>query len=161
MRKSVLALACTGLWLTSSAPSWAAVTVTFTKPESYSDIPWPSIDRERVLHDLQAYLVELGAKLPADQNLKLDIVDIDLAGQVEPGRHRLNDVRIMRGRADWPRMDIRYTLESNGKVLAQGEDHLADMEYLTSYNRHDSGDPLRYEKKMLDDWFANKILKSK
>jgi hypothetical protein len=161
MRKSTMALVCAGLWLASAAPAWSKVTVTFTKPESYSDMPWSGVDRERVLKELQDYLVQLGAKLPADRDLKLDIIDIDLAGRVDPGRHRVNDVRIMRGRADWPRMDVRYSLESNGKVIEQGEDQLADMSYLTQYNRHDSGDELRYEKKMIDDWFASKFLKAK
>jgi hypothetical protein len=161
MRKSAIALVCAGLWLASTAPAWAKVTVTFTKPESYSDMPWSGVDRERVLNELKEYLVQLGAKLPADRDLKLDIIDIDLAGRVDPGRRRFNDVRILRGSADWPRMDIRYSLESNDKVIEQGEDKLAGMNYLMESNRHDSGDPLRYEKKMIDDWFAKKFLKAK
>jgi hypothetical protein len=157
MRKSAMALMCAGLWLLSAAPSWAKVTVTFTKPDQYSDMPWSSIDREHVLKELQEFLVQLGSKLPADRDLKLDIVDIDLAGRVDPGR-RFNDIRIMRGRADWPRMDVRYSLESNGKVLEQGEDHLSDMSYLMSINTYPNGDSLRYEKHMINDWFAKKFL---
>jgi hypothetical protein len=161
MRKSTVALICAGLWLASAAPAWAKVTVTFTKPESYSDMPWSAIDRDRLLQDLQEYLIKLGGKLPADRDLKLEILDIDLAGRLEPGRHRANDIRIMRGSADWPRMDVRYTLESNGKVIEQGEDHLSDMGYLMEINRHESGDSLRYEKTMIDDWFKKKFLKTK
>lgn len=163
MRKSAISLLCAGLLLAPAAASWAKVTVTFTKPESYSDMPFSVVDRERVLQELQDYLVRLGAKLPADRDLKLEILDIDLAGRIEPGHRRFNfnDVRILRGGADWPRMDIRYALESDGKVLEQGEDKLADMAYLQSINHYDSGDPLRYEKQMIEDWFRKKFLKTK
>lgn len=160
MRKSIIALACAGLWLAAGSSS-AAVTVTFTNPDNYSDVPRSSVDRERLLKDMQDFLVGLGKKLPANENLKLDIRDIDLAGREEPGGRRFgfNDVRIMRGRADWPAMDIRYTLEADGKVIDQGEDKIADMSYQTEFNRYDRSDPLRYEKRMIDDWFAKKFLK--
>ena len=161
MRKSAIALLCAGLLLAPAAASWAKVTVTFTKPDNYADMPFSRVDRERVMQELQDYLVQLGAKLPADRDLKLEILDIDLAGRVDPGRFRFDDVRIMRGRADWPRMDIRYSLESNGKVIEQGEDQLADMSYMDRVNSYWNSEPLRYEKQMIDDWFKKKFLKTK
>jgi hypothetical protein len=161
MRTSARIWALAGLWFAAAIPASAAVSVTFTKPDDYSDMPRSGVEREHVLEEFKDYFTKLGAKLPAGEDLKLEIVDIDLAGRIDPARLHFNDVRILRGRADWPRMDIRYTLEANGKVLDKGEDKIADMGYLDSINSYWSGDPLRYEKKMIDDWFKKKFLKAK
>ena len=61
----------------------------------------------------------------------------------------------MTGRADWPRLRLRYTLEQHGKVIASGNAYLSDMSYLQHINRYSSNDALRYEKRMIDDWFKN------
>jgi hypothetical protein len=61
--------------------------------------------------------------------------------------------------ADWPMIQLRYSLVQNGAVIASGEERLRDMSYLDRrlYNRYSSGDPLRYEKQMIDEWFGKKI----
>ena len=64
---------------------------------------------------------------------------------------------MLRGKADWPRMHLRYRLESNGQVIRSGEDDLADMGYLNGINRYDQGDNLRYEKKMIVDWLVQRF----
>ncbi|HYD81315.1 MAG TPA: DUF3016 domain-containing protein [Paucimonas sp.] len=159
MRKSVMALLGAGLLLASASASSASVTISYVQPENFEDLPWSELDKEYVLKDLQRHFAKLGAKLPADRNLKLEIVDVDLAGRME---HRIRfpgEIRVMRGGTDWPRIDLRYTLESNGKVIDQGTDHIEDMVYLTSVTKYSSSDPLRYEKKMIDRWFAQKFLK--
>ena len=54
-------------------------------------------------------------------------------------------------------IQLRYSVESQGKVLRSGESRVADMSYLTHYNRYPSGEPLRYEKRMLDEWFTKVV----
>src|SRR3954464_12362231 len=80
MRKFSMALLSAGLCLVSAGNASAAVTVTYVKPENFSDLPWSAGDRAQVLHELQEYITRLGAKLPPDRDLKLEILDIDLAG---------------------------------------------------------------------------------
>ena len=43
--------------------------------------------------------------------------------------------------------------------VASAEEHLSEMSFLTSSNRYASGDRLRYENAMLDDWFEKRIQK--
>ncbi len=135
----------------------AGVTVTFTQPEKYSDMPFNSRDKENVMADLQRHFDTLGATLPAGQDLKVEILDIDLAGRIEPSRRLTQDLRILRGSADWPIISLRYSLEAQGKVLKSGEDRIADMAYLQGYNHYNSGESLRYEKEMLDRWFKKTL----
>ncbi|MET3133556.1 hypothetical protein AAKU55_003846 [Oxalobacteraceae bacterium GrIS 1.11] len=133
----------------------ADVSVSYQRPEKFSDLPVGA--RARVLDELTAHFAQLGKQLPPDQHLKIDVTDIDLAGRIDPGRRNFTDVRVLRGKTDWPRIALHYTLEANGKVLGAGDESLSDMAYLDRPNRYADSDHLRYEKKMIDAWFAAKF----
>jgi hypothetical protein len=139
--------------LAVSAPAFAGVTVSYIKPEEFADMPFGPQDREQVLRQLTEHFVTLGKKLPEGQDLKIEVTDVDLAGRLIPSRRTGNDLRVLNGGADWPRIHLRYTLESNGRQLGSGEADLSDMNYLNKTSRLSSGEPLRYEKQMIDDWF--------
>ena len=155
MTKPLLAAA---LALLASGAAWADVSVTFVKPEEFTDMPRSPIERERLEKDFAQYFASLNKQLPAGQNLKIEVLDIDLAGQLWPRRSGGEDIRIMRGGADWPRMHLRYTLEENGQVLRSGDEHLSNMMYQQRTGRHSDSDPLRYEKQMIDEWFGKTIV---
>jgi hypothetical protein len=135
----------------------AEVNVTYTKPEDYTDLARGAYDRDRILKQFSDYFATLDKKLPAGETLKIDVLDIDLAGRMYP-RRAGDDIRIMNGGADWPRMHLRYTLEQNGQVLRSGDDNISNMNYQQSRNTYFDSDPLRYEKQMLDDWFSKAIV---
>jgi hypothetical protein len=139
----------------------AGVTVAFTQPESYTDMHFNFHDKQRVMDDLQRHFEKLGATLPAGQDFKVEILDIDLAGRIEPSARASRDLRILRGSADWPSITLRYRLESRGTVLKSCEERIADMTYLQGYNHYDTGESLRYEKQMLDRWFKKTLLAPK
>ena len=143
------------LALAAGSSAWAGVQVTFDKPDDYSDVPFSSRDREQVLAGLADHFTLLGKSLPHGQELRIEITDIDLAGRDDPARRGAFDVRVMTGRADWPRMRLHYVLEQDGKVIGSADAALSDMSYLTRINRYAEGDKLRYEKAMIDDWFTN------
>lgn len=152
MKPTLLAAAT----LLASAAAWADVSVTYVKPDDYTDVPRNQIDRDRVLKDFSAYFTTLDKKLPAGQSLKIEVLDIDLAGRLYP-RHMGDDIRIMNGGADWPRLQLRYTLSQDGQVLRSGEEQLSNMNYQMTLSRHNDSEPLRYEKQMIDDWFKKTI----
>ena len=155
--KIVSASALAALLLTCGAAS-AGVNVTYQAPERFSDVPFGEIERTRLLKSVSAHFETLARRLPAGQQLTIEVSDIDLAGRIDPMRRGLNDIRVMRGGADWPRMHLRYRLEANGAALREGEADLSDMSYLQTINPYASGDPLRYEKRMIDQWFERQIL---
>jgi hypothetical protein len=158
MNTKLHSLALAGLVLLLSAGgASAAVTVTFSHPENYRDIAFSPTDREQILKDLSEHFAHLGARLPPGQDLRVEVLDLVLAGRLHPNFRGQQDVRILRGGADWPRMKVRYTLESNGKVIDSGVDDLSDMAYLDRIIRFSEGDRLRYEKQMIDDWFTKKF----
>ncbi len=141
-----------------SSDAYPAVTVTFTKPDQFTDMPFSNSGRDEVFRVLQQHFEKLGAKLPAGQDLKVDVGDIDLAGTIEPARANSSaDFRILRGGADWPMIKLRYAVEEKGKAIKSGEARVSDLNYLREFNRYSTNEPLRYERKMLDDWFAKEI----
>ena len=150
-------LALAGLVLLSAGGASAAVTVAFSHPENFRDMPFSPTDRERVLKELGDHFALLGKDLPPGQDLRIEVLDLDLAGRIHHSFRGRDDIRVMRGGADWPRMQLRYSLESQGHVIASGEDHLSDMMYMNRLNRYSDGETLRYEKRMIDDWFKEKF----
>ena len=155
--KQLLKTLVAGSLLLASVAASAAVTVNFVKPENFPDMPFSPVDRDRVLKDIGDYFTVLGKNLPEGTDLRIDVLDLDLAGRIEPSRRGANDLRIMRGGADWPRMKLHFTVESAGKVVDSGEVQLQDMNYQSNSNRLSASDPLRYEKKMIDDWFYKAV----
>jgi hypothetical protein len=87
------------------------------------------------------------------------VLDIDLAGRLYPRRGG-EDIRVMNGGADWPRMRLRTRWSRMARVRS-GDEQLANMNYMQRINRYWETDPLRYEKQMLDDWFDKTIVQNR
>jgi hypothetical protein len=158
MKPLYLHVALAGMLLLSAGSAAAGATVSFTEPERFTDVgrsPW---ERERVLKQVSAHFDMLAARLPAGQTLKVEVLDIDLAGHVEHHLIGHPDLRIVGRGADWPHMSLRYTITEGDKVVKSGEERLSSMSYMERYpfSRY-RDEPLRYEKQMIDDWFKEKV----
>ena len=136
----------------------AAVEVRFVEPDKYSDVSdFAGVrDRDLVLKDIQAHFRELGDKQLPGKDLLIEVTDIDLAGQVEPFGRRMDMLRVLRS-SGRPAIELRYVLSEGGKELRQGKARLSDLGYLDRMNRYSSGDLIRYEKRMMDDWFRQEF----
>jgi len=95
--------------------------------------------------------------LPPGDRLDVTITDIKLAGAYEPWRgSRYDDVRIVKDIYP-PRIDLKFVLSgADGRVIAEGERKLRDPGFLTRTIANTS-DPLRYEKRLLDEWLRNEL----
>lgn len=152
LHRAAIGMAC--LLITTSAS--AAATVSFINPEKMTDVPHFSSDLKSMEMVFREHLDELASKLPAGQELKVEFLDIDLAGDVFP-RVSVRDIRVMKGRADWPRMHLRYTIEQDGQVLRSGDREIADPNYLMGSSTSNN-ELYGHEKKLLDDWFRKDVL---
>jgi hypothetical protein len=135
----------------------AAVQVRFIAPERFVDAGELGREREQMLTVIEQYLKSRGEKLLPGRDLAIEVLDLDLAGDVWPVGPRSEMLRIARpvGR---PMMALRYVLSQDGRELRQGEARLTDLGYLDHMKtRYVDTDPLRYEKWMIDQWFSTEF----
>ena len=134
----------------------AMAEVTWIKPDKYRDIRAGEENRKRfearVLKSLEGHLVKLAEKLPADQVLKIDVTDLDLAGDVWLN---VREIRIVED-LYFPSMAFSYQLlNAEQAVVKEDQVKLKDMSFLTTSNLRYRNKAFGYEKKMLDDWFKD------
>ena len=139
------------------------VSVRFVAPETYADADIgqrlaSEAGRAQVLGEIERHLQGLAQRtLPAGQALTVEVLDIDLAGHFEPfPRASSQDLRVVRA-IDAPRLTLRDRLTQGERVLAQGEQALSDLGFLSSAHRRLGSDTLRHEKALLDRWFATLV----
>lgn len=151
--------AALALSLCAAGPALAAgqVEVSFVQPERFADIGRTPTERQRAMDTLRGYLQSLAPQLPDGQTLKLEVLDVDLAGELDPTRVG-QELRVLRGRADWPRINLRYALTRDGRTLKSGEEQLSDMSYLDQVTPMPMTSSLPYEQRMIGRWFATRIV---
>ena len=149
------------LVLVAAGSAEAAVTVAYDNPAGFTDAKlhhgFGKKPDKYVQRDLSRHLDKLGQRYLAPGHvLEVEVLDIDLAGHFRPVGRAGERVRVL-GQATWPRVKLRYTLTKDGAVLAQGEEHLIDQNYLHYAYVGSTTDTLRYEKRMLTDWFRKRF----
>ena len=160
--KTIAVMSALGLSLAAPLSASAAVDVTFADPAKFTDATPDGFGsdkaRDRVLTQLRSHIEKQAARaLKPGQDLKVEVLDVDLAGRVEWWNARFNDVRILRD-IDSPAIKLRYTLTEGGRTLASGEERVTDLGYLWGSNPWiGSSQELRYEKAMLSDWLRKRI----
>jgi hypothetical protein len=170
MKTRIIALAAFGLFLSmpvlvqaETAPA-SQVEVTYVSPENFTDFKDSSMSTDKGRDYLTAAFTKHIRKiakevLPAGTHLEVKFTDINLAGEYEPQRGpRFDEVRIMKEIYP-PRMVLDFRLlGADGKVLAEGNRHLIDMNYQSNSRAFDD-DPLRYDKTLLTDWLRSEFRK--
>lgn len=130
--------------------------VTWTDHEKYRDIHSGNEGRkhfrERTFKSFEKHFAKLAEDLPKGQTLKVNVTDVDLAGDTRSGG--INQLRIIKD-IYFPRMNFSYELtDTDGSIITSGEIILKDMNFMMGSNSKYRNKSLSYEKAMLDDWFA-------
>lgn len=139
----------------AAVPSHAATVVTFTDPDRYTDVANQRWETRSTLDALERHIKRLGDRYIApNDTLRIEVLDIDLAGWARWGGRSPNEVRVVRGGADFPQMKVRYTLESAGRT-STAEATISDLTYTNHGISANSSESFYYEKRMLDRWFRS------
>jgi len=154
IRTAAIAVAL-ALGTLSAAHATGRAEVRYVAPEQFTDAGFGAFELERTQHVLTQHFERLARALPDGQVLKVEITDVDLAGEVDAfSPHRL---RVMGLLPDAPRLALRYELQQGDQVLARGEDRLSDLSYLDRRAGLRPSEPLPYERRMLADWFGQRF----
>ena len=159
-RAALLLALLGGAGAIAAAPG--SVHVSIVGAAGYADAgatPW---EIEANAKALAQHLQQLGEReLPAGQTLKVEILDVDLAGALRPSSRAGREVRIVKGGADWPSIRLRYTLAVPGRPAQVGQEWLADMNYSRGFAGASGTEPLHFEKRLLDTWFRARIVEGR
>jgi hypothetical protein len=138
------------------------IAVTFVRPDRFTDVRDGLLASAKgsaaILDDIAAYLRTLGQRyVPAGSSLDFRITDLDLAGEFEPQLGpNFERVRIFKD-VYWPRIDFEFRLaDGTGHTIREGRRSVSDQNYLQRAVFR-TGDPLRYEKDMLREWFKKEF----
>lgn len=135
-------------------PTASKVTVVFVDPARFTDVGGLESDPSRNLSDIEAYLRLLGDRyLSSQDRLRIEVLDVSLAGRSRQLTRATWPVRSMTGEADWPRFELRYTFESGGKASSPVDETVVDRNYLRRLEWRYQSLALPYEMRTLEEWF--------
>lgn len=135
----------------------APVAVSWTDPAQFSEIRnsrnrWEARRGDWVRQLAEHLQEEAEAHLAQGERLEVVITDIERAGDYEPAAGRGQDIRVIREIYP-PRLSLRFKrVAGDGTIVDQGERKLVDMGFMTTGTGIFDSDPLRYEKRLIDDW---------
>ena len=134
--------------------------ITWTEPEKYTDVRSSNEGkkrfRNRIFKSFEKHFAKLSEQLPEGQILKLDVSNVDLAGDVRFSP--MQEFRIVKD-IYIPRLSFTYELLNADKTIEDsGEVDLKDMNFLTSISSHSINNTLKYEKRMIDKWFKKTFI---
>ena len=146
-----------------SLPVSGPVSVSWSDPSGFTELRYSrnrwEAERGNWVVQLAEYLRKGVAKaLPAGERVEFNITDIKRAGDYEPWHgSNMQDVRVVRDIYP-PRITFTYTrYAADGQVIDQGDRKLVDMGFLFAGGNAFNSDPLRHEKRMLDDWIRSEL----
>ena len=115
---------------------------------------------ERILQELKRYIERSAPKrLVPGQSLSVELLHVYRAGHRSwtPGN---DGVRVITDSSP-ARIELAFALSDGaGAVLAEGTRSLRNPDYFVA-DRGGGGDPLRFEKALLDDWLAREFVPRK
>ena len=160
MQRTAHTFIAAALLAAAAAANAGTVDVQFINANKFVDAGTSQWDEKDNIRLIGAYLQALGQRyLPADQAMKIEVLDVDLAGTVQMSRRDATLVRVVKGRTDYPRITLRYSLQdAGGRVLRTGEEAVVDLDFAHGlpHGRDYSG--LYYEKHMLQAWFRQRFV---
>ena len=142
------------LLISFQAASMAKVEVTWTEPDSYIDVKDSfsgyQSTKEDAFYNIEKVLTKLAKRLPDGYLLKLDITDLDLAGETHSGNFRV--VRDM-----YPPM-IKFSyqlLDAGDNLLREKNENIRNISFMNNVSLRYRNEAFSFEKQLIDDWFKD------
>jgi len=160
--KKIIVLSTTLLvWVWAGSASAGTSEVKWNETDKYTDIRAGNEHRghfkARIFKAFEEHFSKLSESLPEGQLLKVEVTDVDLAGDVR--FDTMDRIRVVKS-LYIPRIEFSYEVVNSDKSIARsGDVDLKDMGFLTSSTSRYSHKTIPYEKRMLDKWFKKTFLK--
>ena len=135
--------------------------VTFQNPDEFRDIRSTDQSKNRsqkaLLNKLSSYIEKLSKDLPDGYSVHIVFTDIDLAGSVDYNFYMSREIRVIRHQ-DTPKLEFEVQLLKNGQAVSKSNVELKDIAFMDKpVFLGLRSDTLRYEKRMLKEWFESDL----
>ena len=144
------------LFLLIPSATGADIDIRWNNPAKYTDIRAGENNhkqfRKQLFDKFEKHFSKLATQLPEEQTLKIKVTNIDLAGSTLHAG--INRIRIIKETYP-PRMKFSYQLINvDQSIEIEGDVVLSSMIFMMKRSIKYRNDTLKYEKIMLDKWFA-------
>ena len=166
-RRLPILLAATLAATAAFAQQEPAATYQLVSPSAFEDFSYrdEGVDETAKIFDdqFQAWFVPAAAKLmPAGQRLHLVILDVDMAGDIQPWRNSRHEPLRYVEFGHPPRMTFEYqVIDPAGGVLAEGREELTDFSFDIRPPTIRKDQPFVYEFVMLERWLQKLVASGK
>ncbi len=160
MKKITLILPALMLLVFANTSYAGTSEVKWSDPDKYTDIRAGNEHRghfkSRIFKAFEEHFAKLSEKLPEDQLLKIDVSNVDLAGDVR--FDSIDRIRVIKS-LYIPRLVFTYEVINSDKSIEQsGSVNLKDMGFMIGAPLKYKHKPIPHEKRMLDKWFKKTFL---
>jgi hypothetical protein len=110
---------------------------------------------KQIAKSIDEHFAKLSEQLPKNYSLKIEVTDLDLAGDVRYGG--VNEIRVVKP-IHFPRIEFNYVLSDESGVVAQEDNvSLKDMGFMDKI-KMGRDEAFYYEKRLLTEWFGEQVL---
>lgn len=156
MKKSIIYIFLSIITLLNMSSVYAGMSeVKWINVETYKDIKASHEHQKRfearIFSAFEKHFLKLSEKLPEGHLLKVEVTNVDLAGDIRFAA--MDDIRVVKDIYP-PRIAFSYKVVSKDKsVLQSGDVKLKDIGFLMGSTMRYRNKTIGYEKRMLDEWF--------
>ena len=110
---------------------------------------------KQIAKSIGEHFAKLSEQLPKNYTLKIEVTDLDLAGDVRYGG--VNEIRVVEP-IHFPRIKFNYVLSNESEVISSEDNvSLKDMGFMDKIKRGRE-EAFHYEKRLLTEWFDEQVL---
>lgn len=145
--------------LLSTSINAASVDIKWADIEKFADVRADDSGvtqyRKDVIFNIEKHFTKIAKKLPEEQRLNIEILDIDLAGDIKMFDARL--IRLVKGHQP-PRIAFKYQLIDKSKtVIKAGEENIRDASFMNTISSRYKNSAFGFEKSLLDKWYKKSL----
>ncbi len=159
MKRLIIGLLMTALALSSQA----AIELSFENPQGFRDFKVGTRSGEAVANMFRNEFERTAERrfsnwIPEGHTLKLNITDVDMAGEIQPWRNRDHaDIRYIE-RIYPPSISFEYTLiNADGDEVKSGQERVRDLAFDFNVSRPQQNTTFHHEIALIDSWLRNNI----
>lgn len=145
--------------LLSVSSNAASLEIKWTNIEKFADVraDYTGVTeyREYIVFNIEKHFKKLASKLPENQTLRVEVQDIDLAGDIKMFDARL--IRVVK-QGQPPRIAFNYQLiDVNKNIIKGGDENIRNASFMNTISSRLKNSAFGFEKSLLNKWYKKSL----